>query len=131
METASKVWFITVFSDTAKPLCQILINDVPGNLGTGRSASRIFVMKNTEGLADAFASKVKSQGATIRPEDNASRLHDLTAKLPKRLPTSFESLLSRYSFSTFDAAGISFFGWGPESTELSDVASPQRGSLSE
>src|SRR5215470_17676880 len=88
-------------------------------------------MDNTEGLADAFVSKLKSEGVTIRAEDNASRLRDLAAKLPKRLPPSFESFLSRYSFLTFDAAGISFFGWGPESPELSDVASPQRGSLSE
>jgi hypothetical protein len=88
-------------------------------------------MKNTEGLADAFASKLKSDGVTIRREDNASRLHDLTAKLPKRLPPSFESLLSRYSFLTFGAAGISFFAWGPESAELAAVASAQRGSLSE
>ena len=95
------------------------------------AAFRILDMNNTGVLADAFASKLKAQGVSIRPENNASRLRDLEAKLPKRLPPSFESLLSRYSFLTFDAAGISFFGWGPESTELIEGASPQRGSLSE
>lgn len=85
----------------------------------------------TEVLVDAFTSKLKAQGMAIRREDNASRLQDLEAQLPKRLPPSFESLLSRYSFPVFDASGISFFGWGPASTELVEVASPQKGSLSE
>jgi hypothetical protein len=84
-----------------------------------------------EELVDAFVSRLEAQGVTIRPDDNTLRLRDLEAKLPKRLPQSFESLLSRYSFPTFDASGISFFGWEPGSTELSEVASPTKGSLSE
>ena len=84
-----------------------------------------------EELVDAFVSRLQAQGVTIRRDDNALRLRDLEAKLPKRLPQSFESLLSRYSFLPFDASGISFFGWGQESTELSEVASPKKGSLSE
>jgi hypothetical protein len=82
-------------------------------------------------LTDEFAAKLKGCGVLIRREDNASRLLNLEATLPKRLPPSFESLLSRYSFASFDASGISFFGWGPTSADLFDVASPQRGSLSE
>ena len=85
----------------------------------------------TEELVTAFASKLKALGVSIRPEENASRLRDLEAKLPKRLPPSFESLLSRYSFPSFDAAGISFFGWGPTSGELLEAASSPSGSLSE
>jgi hypothetical protein len=83
---------------------------------------------DTEQLADAFASKFKG---AVRPEDNTSRLRDLESKLPTRLPPSFESLLSRYSFAPFDASGISFFGWGPTSPELFEVALAQKGSLSE
>lgn len=83
---------------------------------------------NTEQLADAFASKFK---AAIRLEDNSLRLPELELKLPTRLPPSFESLLSRYSLEPFDASGISFFGWGPTSMELFDVASPRNDSLSE
>jgi hypothetical protein len=64
-----------------------------------------------EELVDAFVSRLEAHGATIRPDDNTLRLRDLEAKLPKRLPQSFESLLSRYSFPAFDASGISFFGW--------------------
>ena len=86
---------------------------------------------DTDELADAFASELKAKGTIIQPEDNSSRLHDLEAKLPKRLPPSFESFLSRYSFQSFDASGVSFFGWGPSRTELLEVASPQRGTLSE
>jgi hypothetical protein len=83
---------------------------------------------DTELLVDTFATKFK---IAIRPEDNSSRLGILESKLRKRLPRSFESLLSRYSFSAFNASGISFLGWGPASMELLAVASPQRGSLSE
>jgi len=86
---------------------------------------------DTEELTHAFASELKAKGAIVQLEDNSSRLHDLEAKLPKRLPPSFESFLSRYSFQSFDVLGISFFGWGPGATELLEVASPQRGSLSE
>lgn len=85
-----------------------------------------------EELVDAFVSRLEEQGVAIRPDDNTVRLRDLEAKLPKRLPQSFESLLSRYSFPTFEASGISFFGWEPGSTEkLSEVAAPTKGSLSE
>jgi hypothetical protein len=84
-----------------------------------------------EELVDAFVSRLEAQGATIRRDDNTARLRDFEARLPKRLPQSFESLLSRYSFLPFDASGISFFGWGQESTELSEVASARKGSLSE
>jgi hypothetical protein len=83
---------------------------------------------DTEQLADAFASKFK---VAIRSEDNSQLLRELESKLPTRLSPSFESLLSRYSFAPFDVSGISFFGWGPTSTELFEVASPRRGSLSE
>lgn len=85
---------------------------------------------NTDALVDAFASKLKAQGVAIRREDNIPRLHDLQAKLPKRLPPSFETFLSRYSFPPFDVSGISFFGWALRLAELSEVASPKRGSLS-
>jgi hypothetical protein len=83
---------------------------------------------DTKQLADAFASKFK---VAIRSEDNSQRLRELESGLPMRLPPSFESLLSRYSFAPFDVSGISFFGWVPTSTELFEVASPRRGSLSE
>jgi hypothetical protein len=87
--------------------------------------------EKTEVLVDGFASTLKARGVAIRREDNASQLHDLEARLPKRLPPSFESLLLRYSFPVFDASGISFFGWGAASTEFVEIASAAKGSLSE
>jgi|KBSSwiStaDraftv2_1062776.scaffolds.fasta_scaffold2390970_1 hypothetical protein len=87
--------------------------------------------RELEELVDAFVSVLDAQAVTFRRDDNTLRLRDLEAKLPKHLPQSFESLLSRYSFLPFDTSGISFFGWGQESTELSEVASPKEGSLSD
>lgn len=84
-----------------------------------------------EELVDAFASRMEARDVAIRREDNTLRLQELEEKLSMRLPPSFESLLSRYSFPSFDASGISFFGWGPRSTEFLEVASPPRASLSE
>jgi hypothetical protein len=83
---------------------------------------------DTEQLVDAFVSNFKG---AVRPEDNTAHLRDLESKLPKRLPSSFGSLLSRYSFAPFDESGISFFGWGLGRRELVEVALAQKGSLSE
>jgi len=74
---------------------------------------------------------LRDLGKAIRSEDNSKCLAELEASLPKRLPQSFESLLSRYSFPSFDVGGISFFGWQPGSSELFEVASAAKGSLSE
>jgi hypothetical protein len=70
---------------------------------------------DTQQLADAFATKFME---AVRAEDNLRRLRELQAMLPRCLLPSFESLLSRYSFASFDASGISFFGWGPTSAEF-------------
>ena len=74
---------------------------------------------------------VKGRGVPIRAEDNASRLRALQERLPKRIPQSFESLLSRYSFPTFDVFGISLFGWDSDSTAILGEASAPKNSLSE
>lgn len=83
---------------------------------------------HTDKLVEAFAAKFT---VAVRSEDNSKRLRELESKLPTRLPPSSESLLSRYSFASFEASGISFFGWGPTSAEFFEVASPLKGSLSE
>lgn len=82
-------------------------------------------------LIDRFSSNLLASGVPIRREDNLSRLHKFEARLNKRLPPSFVSLLSRYSFPSFDAGGISLFGWDSTDTEFSDVVPPAKGSLSE
>jgi len=71
---------------------------------------------------------VKGRGVPIREEDNASRLRIFEEKLPKRLPQSFESFLSRYSFPAFDVMGISLFGWDSDSNAYVEEASAAEGS---
>jgi hypothetical protein len=85
----------------------------------------------TDQLIDKFAGKLKVSGVPIRLEDNAARLNTFEANLPRRMPQTFTSLLLRYSFPSFEACGISFFGWEPTRTEFSQVAPPAKGSLSE
>jgi hypothetical protein len=85
----------------------------------------------TDELIASFAAMVKDHGVPIREEQNESRLRVFEERLPKRLPQSFESLLSRYSFPAFDVLGISFFGWDAEPNGYTEEASAAKGSLSE
>ena len=82
---------------------------------------------------DAFVSTLANMGVPFRPQDNASAVSDLEARLPRRMSRSFESLLARYSFPKFDAGGISFFEWNAEwmSTEYFGASSGTKDSLSE
>jgi|SRR5579862_76573 len=86
---------------------------------------------STDRLVDSFASKLKSQGVHITRANNSALLEKLEARLPKRLPQSFESLLLRHCFPPFDAGGITFFGWESDSSELFHVLPPNEGTLSE
>jgi hypothetical protein len=70
-------------------------------------------------LIDLFVARLKASGVAVRQEDNSSRLTQLQAKLPKRMPQSYESFLSRYSFVPFDTGGITLFGW--DSTSAVDI----------
>jgi hypothetical protein len=86
---------------------------------------------STDQLIDRFAAMLKTHGVPIRAQDNASLLRVLEEKLPKRLPQSFESLLSRYSFPAFDVLGIWFFGWDSVASRYIVEASMPKNSLSE
>jgi hypothetical protein len=85
----------------------------------------------TDRLIDSFSEMVKSRGVPIRAEANAARLRAFEAKLPKRIPESFESLLSRYSFPEFDVLGITLFGWDSESSQYTMEALGPKNSFSE
>jgi len=85
----------------------------------------------TDKRMESFAWKVKALGVPIREEDNKSRLGRFEEKLPKRLPQSLASFLSRYSFPVFDVGGISLFGWDSNSNAYTEEASAAKGSLSE
>jgi hypothetical protein len=80
---------------------------------------------------ESFVSKLKTFGVPIREEDNKTRLELFEGKLPNRLPQSFGSFLSRYSFPAFDVVGISLFGWESASNLYAEEASAPKGSLSE
>jgi hypothetical protein len=85
----------------------------------------------TDQLIDVFVANLMASGVPVRRDDNSSRLQTLESKLPRRLPISFTSLLSRYSFPSFDSGGISFFSWESANTDFSEVVPPTKGSLSE
>jgi hypothetical protein len=85
----------------------------------------------TNKLIESFAAMVKEHGVPIREEDNKSRLELFERKLPKRLPQSFASFLSRHSFPAFDAVGLSLFAWDSDSKPYIGKASAAKGSLSE
>ena len=86
-----------------------------------------------DGLVDSFVSMLVAAGVPIRVAQNAKALTELEEKLAARLPQSFESLLSRYSFPTFDVCGLTLFGWNSnwESTEYFSSATGPKGSLAE
>jgi hypothetical protein len=86
---------------------------------------------DTDQLIDSFAAMVKDRGVPIREEHNAQRLRIFEEKLVKRLPQSFESLLSRYSFPAFDVLGITLFDWDAEANKYITEASAPKNSLSE
>jgi hypothetical protein len=88
-------------------------------------------MSDTNQLIDSFAAMVKGRGVPIRPEDNASRLRMFEEKLPKRMPQSFESFLSKYSFPAFDIFGITLFEWDSDSNKYIVETSAPKNSLSE
>jgi hypothetical protein len=88
-------------------------------------------MSATDQLIDSFAEMVKARGVPIRSEDNASRVGMFEEKLPIRIPQSFESFLSRYSFPAFDVLGITLFDWESDSNEYIVEASAPKNSLSE
>ena len=81
-------------------------------------------------LIDCFVATVKSRGVPIRTEDNAARLRAFEEKLTKRIPQSFSSFLSRYSFPAFDVFGISLFGWDSDASAYILEASAPKNSLS-
>jgi hypothetical protein len=56
-------------------------------------------------LVDRFASQIN---ATLAPDINW--VDNLEARMERRFPASFRSLIRRYEFAPFDLAGVSFFG---------------------
>lgn len=74
-------------------------------------------MSTTDQLIESFEAMVKYRGVPIRGEDNTTRLLMLEGQLPKRMPNSFESFLSRYSFPAFDVLGITLLEWESDASK--------------
>lgn len=100
------------------------------NFGKNRKRMNDGIAKINESI-DALAVMLRKHGVRIGEADNGLRLSKLREKLPRRLPQSFESLLSRYSFPAFDLLGISFFEWDTDANPYTAEASAKKGSLSE
>ena len=93
--------------------------------------SRDSTSKKTDHFIESFALKLKVSGVPIRAEDGASRLAQLEAKLTKRLPTSFGSILSQYSFPSFDDCWHHVVWWESSNNQYIAEASATKGGLSE
>jgi hypothetical protein len=64
---------------------------------------------NVDTIIDAFVARVDSLGEIFRRVESAPWVEPLESRLPRRLPASFRSLITRYAFPVFDAGGLSFF----------------------
>lgn len=78
---------------------------------------------NVHEIIDQFVTRVDPSGSLFKKVEGAPGIEELEAKLPKRFPVSFRSLLMRYAFPSFDAGGLSFFSnTGTASDEELSVA---------
>ena len=64
---------------------------------------------NVDAIIDAFVAHVDPPGEILREVESAPWVEPLEAKLPRRFPASFRSLITRYTFPAFAAGGLSFF----------------------
>jgi len=91
----------------------------------------MFMTSSTDKLIDSFAAMLREHSVPIQGAENTSRLRRFEEKLPKRLPQSFQSFLSRYSFPEFDVLGITLFAWDSDLNPYIEEASAAKDSLSE
>lgn len=65
---------------------------------------------NVHQLIDRLASSITRAGHVIQPISDAPWITELERKLPKRLPASFRSLVTRYAFPPFQVGELSLYG---------------------
>lgn len=72
---------------------------------------------------DRFVHIVSSVGIPVAPLSYAPWIEQFESKLPARLPVSFHSLITRYSFPSFEVKSLALFAniWNDEEGELSSV----------
>ena len=64
---------------------------------------------NVGELIDQFAVLIDPGRSIFRKVESAPWIDALETKLPRRLPASFRSLVTRYAFPSFEAGGLNFF----------------------
>lgn len=74
---------------------------------------------NVHNIIDKFVEKISFTDANFQLIEKADWIDDFEIKLPKRLPVSFHSLITRYSFNTFEYNGLSFFANNGSDKDLS------------
>lgn len=65
---------------------------------------------NAAELIDQFVLKVDPSKVIFSKIESAPWIDVLESKLPRRLPSSFRSLLTRHAFAAFDVGALTLFG---------------------
>jgi hypothetical protein len=65
---------------------------------------------NVHELIDRLASSIAHAGHAIQPINDAPWITELEQRLPKRLPVSFRSLVTRYAFPPLEVGELLLFG---------------------
>jgi len=73
-----------------------------------REGAQFFM--NVHELIDQLASAIAQAGHVIQPISDAPWIPELESRLPKRLPASFRSLVTRYAFPPLQVGELSLFG---------------------
>jgi hypothetical protein len=64
---------------------------------------------NVHQLIDKFVACGAHRNGIFQPIEDAPWITELEQRLPKRLPVSFRSLVTRYSFAVFESGELAFF----------------------
>ncbi len=64
---------------------------------------------NVRELIDQFVILIDPTGTVFRKVESVPWIDALETKLPRRLPASFRSLVTRYAFPSFEAGHLHFF----------------------
>jgi hypothetical protein len=71
---------------------------------------RALAFMNVHELIDRLAVSIAQAGHGIQPISDAPWITELEQKLPRRLPASFRSLVTRYAFPPLQVGELSLFG---------------------
>ncbi|MBX7172499.1 MAG: SMI1/KNR4 family protein [Pyrinomonadaceae bacterium] len=81
---------------------------------------------NVHEIIDKFVENINSHETNFQRTAKSDWIDEFETNLPKRLPVSFHSLISRYSFNSFDYNGLLFFANNNSDENLSIVVFKDR-----